>query len=127
MGTNNAQAYYSLNGMPIDNIRDFSAVPNGGEGTARRVINRSKKSPGRRQGQNPDYTVTFQRDVVEGSQDIDWWGMLKAKTEFVMAEHLDAITHNYADMNVESIAPSVDENGNAMEDITCSALDMDTF
>lgn len=124
MGTNNAQAYYTLDGMPIDNIRDFSAVPNGGEGTARRVINRAKKSPGRRQGQFPDYTVTFQRDVLEGSQDIDWWALLESKEEFVMSEVLDADTKNYSEMNVESITPSTDENGNAMEDINCSALDM---
>ncbi len=127
MGTDNAQVYYSLDGMPIDNIRGFSGVPNGGVSTPRRVINRSKKSPGRRRSQLPDFTLTFERDVLEGAQDIDWTGMKAAQQSFVLTEHADATTRNYVDCEVETIAPAADDDGNATESITVSALDMDVF
>ncbi len=63
-------------------------------------------------------------DFLEGGQDIDWWALLENKTEFVISEVIDADTKNYTEMNVESIEPGTDDEGNATEVVNCSALDM---
>ena len=127
MPTDSAQAYYTLEGMPIDNIRNFSAVPNGGTSTIRRGITRSQKALGRRRGQKPDYTITLDRDVLEGSQDIDWIGFKEAQTVFVISEIADALTRNYVQCEVETIAPAADDDGNVSETITISCLDMNVI
>ena len=124
MPRDSAQAYYAKDGMTIDNIRNFSAVPNGGTSTIRRGITRSKKALGRRNGQKPDYTITFDRDVLEGTQDFDWIGIKEASESFSLAEIADALTRNYVECKIETIAPSADDDGNVSETITISCLDM---
>lgn len=124
MARDSAQAYYAKDGQTIDNIRNFSAVPNGGTSTIRRGINRGKKALGRRNGQKPDYTITFDRDVLEGAQDFDWIGLKEASTSFSMAEIADTTTRNYVNCKIETIAPAADDDGNVTETITISCLDM---
>jgi hypothetical protein len=125
MPTDSAQAYYVLDGLPIDNIRNVRIAANGGVSTIRRGITRSKVALGRRRSQKPDYTITFDRDVLEGAQDIDWYGFKQDQTSFTFTEIADADTYNYEDCEVETIEKSTDDDGNVTETVTVSSLDVD--
>jgi hypothetical protein len=127
MPTDSAQAYYLYNGNTIDNIRTVRIVANGGVSTIRRGITPSQTALGRRRSQRPDYTITFERDVVEGTQDYDWYGFKQDQVSFTFTEVSDATKYNYTDCEVETIEKSTDDDGNVTETVTVSALDVDAY
>ncbi len=124
MAKDNAQGYFLWNGEVIHNIFNVDEVPNGGGSTMRRGITPSRRAMGRRRGQESDWTVTFDRDVLEGDQDFEWTKGLKG----VFTAVSDEQTYNYEEAEVDMDPdPSTDDDGNRTERVTITATYREKF
>lgn len=134
----NANVYYSVvitddqgnpptgnTGLILRNIMNFRADPAGADVTVRRTINKSRKPQGRRRGQQPHFTLTFDVDVTRGAQEFDWTLAYKRKWKLMLTERRADETGftQWLDTEVDDVNRATDEAGNVTMSITATALE----
>lgn len=123
MSTNSSYAKICYRGTPLRNIRNFNATPENHNSSVIRGITPDKLAIGFRKGQKPNYSITFDYEVLESNIDPANWEQLKrTQEEFDLSRDFDAESEIYDPCMVADVSGPTDDDGATVKTVTILAL-----
>jgi len=120
---NAAFATYEKDGQILHNVEGLAINKAGGsESVPIRTITPSRQPIGWKHGQKPDYTITFNVQLLDSGLEVDWMALNDSKAEFTFTERTDSWFRTFSLCVVQSCESTTDENNSPTWAVTIGCL-----